>query len=119
LPAEPGTDPVGLLMLEEADGPSYWLVFGNWYVLTRYNRSRLYATAVWRLAQALVAARGEAESAGPVRPGATPSDATPADATPADSTSPDARPPDAIPPHATPADTTPAVGDPNADDSAH
>jgi membrane-bound lytic murein transglycosylase B len=119
LPAEPGTDPVGLLMLEEADGPSYWLVFGNWYVLTRYNRSRLYATAVWRLAQALVAARGEAESAGPARPGATPSDTTPADATPADSTSPDARPPDAIPPHATPADATPAAGDPSAGDSAH
>jgi hypothetical protein len=67
-----------LLMLEEAEGPSYWLAFGNWYVLTRYNRSRLYATAVWQLAQALIAARGQAtRTEASTRPGATP-DATPA-----------------------------------------
>ena len=58
MPADPDPDPVGLLMLEEADGPSYWLAFGNWYVLTRYNRSRLYAAAVWQLAQTLAGARG-------------------------------------------------------------
>jgi membrane-bound lytic murein transglycosylase B len=79
LPADSGSDPAGLLMLEEAEGPSYWLVFGNWYVLTRYNRSRLYATAVWQLAQALVMARGEAPGADPpVRPGAAPVDVAPA-----------------------------------------
>jgi membrane-bound lytic murein transglycosylase B len=79
LPGDPGSDPVGLLMLEEAEGPSYSLVFGNWYVLTRYNRSRLYATAVWQLAQALVTARGEAtRTEPPTRPGATPAEATPA-----------------------------------------
>jgi membrane-bound lytic murein transglycosylase B len=52
-PGDLGPDPVGLLMLEEEGGPTYWLVFNNWYVLTRYNRSRLYASAVWELAQAL------------------------------------------------------------------
>ena len=53
LPGDLGSDPVGLLMLEAEAGPTYWLVFNNWYVLTRYNRSRLYASAVWELAQAL------------------------------------------------------------------
>jgi membrane-bound lytic murein transglycosylase B len=53
VPADVTADPVGLLMLEEDGGPSYWLVFNNWYVLTRYNRSRLYATVVWELAPAI------------------------------------------------------------------
>ena len=78
-PADPGSDPVALLMLEEADGPSYWLAFGNWYVLTRYNRSRLYATVVWQLAQALVKARGDATlAARPTPPAESPADAAPA-----------------------------------------
>src|SRR5271166_305886 len=53
IPGDLAPDAVGMLMLEEHDAPSYWLVFNNWYVLTRYNRSRLYASAVWQLAQAL------------------------------------------------------------------
>ena len=50
-------DPVGLLMLETSDAPEYWMIFNNWFVLTRYNRSRLYASAVWQLAQALAEER--------------------------------------------------------------
>ena len=48
-----------LVQLDEADGPKYRLGFNNFYVLTRYNRSRLYASAVWDLAQAI----GRAETA--------------------------------------------------------
>ncbi|MFS8086903.1 MAG: lytic murein transglycosylase [Acidobacteriota bacterium] len=39
--------------MEESEGPTYRLGFNNFYVLTRYNRSRLYASAVWELAQAI------------------------------------------------------------------
>ncbi|MFN3629113.1 MAG: lytic murein transglycosylase B [Casimicrobiaceae bacterium] len=46
-------DLVGLISLDLADGSlDYWLAFENFYVIMRYNRSRLYASAVWSLAYA-------------------------------------------------------------------
>jgi len=53
--------PVGVLLLEEPPGAAepavYWIACHNFYVITRYNRSRLYATAVWELARSIRAAR--------------------------------------------------------------
>jgi len=65
IPGDLGTDPVGLLMLEsrETESPEYWMTFTNWFVLTRYNRSRLYASSVWFLAQALLSARADPAAA--------------------------------------------------------
>ena len=67
--ASPVEEPVGLLLLEESvDGvetASYRIAFNNFYVLTRYNRSRLYATAVFELAKAVRIARGDAPRSTP------------------------------------------------------
>ena len=42
---------VGLISLDRADGSNeYWMAFENFYVITRYNRSRMYASSVWSLA---------------------------------------------------------------------
>ncbi len=45
--AEGGDDqPAMLFELEDTDGPVYWVGYNNFYVITRYNRSRMYAMAV-------------------------------------------------------------------------
>jgi membrane-bound lytic murein transglycosylase B len=64
LASELPVDPVGLLMLEERpiageDRASYWIACPNFYAITRYNRSRLYAAAVFNLAQAVKAKRDD------------------------------------------------------------
>jgi len=47
--------PATLLTLEGANGPEYWIGYQNFYVITRYNRSPMYAMAVNQLAQAIAA----------------------------------------------------------------
>ncbi|MCV6589509.1 MAG: lytic murein transglycosylase B [Marinobacterium sp.] len=45
--------PATLMGLETADKTHYWLGLHNFYVITRYNHSRLYASAVYELSQAV------------------------------------------------------------------
>ncbi|WP_449429581.1 lytic murein transglycosylase B [Rhodanobacter umsongensis] len=55
--------PTSLQKLEGVNGPEYWFTFQNFYVITRYNRSPLYAMAVNQLAQAIAAGVGQADAA--------------------------------------------------------
>jgi membrane-bound lytic murein transglycosylase B len=47
------TLPATLVTLEGAEGTEHWIGFQNYYVITRYNRSPLYAMAVFQLSQAI------------------------------------------------------------------
>ena len=59
--ANPG-EPSSLQMLDGATGPEYWFTFQNFYVITTYNRSPLYAMAVYQLAQAIDAGVQQADA---------------------------------------------------------
>lgn len=54
--------PATLLKLEGEQGTEYWVTFQNFYVITRYNRSPMYAMAVKQLAEQIAAG---AEGTGP------------------------------------------------------
>lgn len=42
-------DLVNVIQLQENYGPMYYITYPNFQVITTYNRSRMYATAVWLL----------------------------------------------------------------------
>lgn len=50
--------PVTAFRLDGAEGPEYWMGQPNFFVITRYNRSVMYAMAVNQLSELLVQARG-------------------------------------------------------------
>ena len=42
-------DLVNVIQLQDDYGPIYYITYPNFQVITTYNRSRMYATAVWKL----------------------------------------------------------------------
>nr|BAL57326.1 membrane-bound lytic murein transglycosylase B [uncultured Gammaproteobacteria bacterium] len=55
IPVAPYPDDLSanVIKLDGEDGPEIWLGFHNFYVITRYNRSLLYAMAVYQLAETI------------------------------------------------------------------
>lgn len=47
------TDKIKLLLLKQEHGEELWATLDNFYVITRYNHSPLYAMAVYQLSQAI------------------------------------------------------------------
>ncbi len=50
-----GNAEVGLLEFKGADGNEYWVALNNFFVITTYNHSPLYAMAVYQLGQEIAA----------------------------------------------------------------
>lgn len=57
------TTPASGIRLQGTNGAEFWIAFNNFYVITKYNRSILYAMAAHQLADALEAARTERDQA--------------------------------------------------------
>ncbi|WP_321528949.1 lytic murein transglycosylase B [Sedimenticola selenatireducens] len=51
-----------LLHLQGAEGAEFWLGLDNFYVITRYNHSNLYAMAVYQLSQEILALKNGSAS---------------------------------------------------------
>ncbi len=45
--------PASIMRLQGDQGAEYWVGYKNFYVITRYNHSRLYAMAVYQLSQSI------------------------------------------------------------------
>jgi membrane-bound lytic murein transglycosylase B len=63
--------PASAIRLQGDNGAEFWLAFNNFYVITKYNRSTLYAMAVLQLSQAIKAAH-DAPMPAPVPAAGTP-----------------------------------------------
>jgi membrane-bound lytic murein transglycosylase B len=61
VPRDPAVEGATVVNFDGAAGREHWLGYRNYYVITRYNRSPMYALAVHQLAQAI---RAGAASAG-------------------------------------------------------
>ena len=53
--------PASLFALDEEQGQSHWVGLNNFYVITRYNHSNLYAMAVHQLSRRILALHEEAQ----------------------------------------------------------
>ncbi len=51
----PATAPALLVTLQGENGDEYWVGFQNYFAITRYNRSTMYALAVFQLSEAIAA----------------------------------------------------------------
>jgi len=104
----PPDAPALLIAADESDGVHWRVGYNNFYVITRYNHSALYAMAVYELAAAVKqrVLLHDAAAVGAPAP-------APAAATPATTATPDPEiPATAAPATATPATATPATATP-------
>ncbi len=59
----PEDELVSPMRLEGKNGDEYWIGFKNFYVITRYNHSKLYAMAVYQLSEQIKAASQDENAA--------------------------------------------------------